>query len=207
MVSVAHPAGVEELEVVEVAYLPLATGGGRAAARPVDAGTSGRFNSGHAMDKDLASWSEGRGVDRLGEALREANETLVQALARARARAELAQRSGGRPRAALDALIERCPPRHCASPMARPQHAAARRRRSSAASTGSRAPRTSRRTLLEAVALLDAPHARDPRQGATGGVERIAVMAALNIANELLRERKKPSAGGRRPIDGPANAA
>jgi transcription elongation factor GreB len=31
-VSVATPAGVEELEVLEVAYLPLATGGGRAAA-------------------------------------------------------------------------------------------------------------------------------------------------------------------------------
>ena len=31
-VSVATPAGVEELEVLEVAYVPLATGGGRAAA-------------------------------------------------------------------------------------------------------------------------------------------------------------------------------
>ena len=31
-VSVATPAGIEELEVLEVAYLPLATGGGRAAA-------------------------------------------------------------------------------------------------------------------------------------------------------------------------------
>ena len=31
-VSVATPAGIEELEVLEVAYLPLATGGGRAPA-------------------------------------------------------------------------------------------------------------------------------------------------------------------------------
>ena len=31
-VSVATPAGIEELEVLEVAYLPLATGAGRAAA-------------------------------------------------------------------------------------------------------------------------------------------------------------------------------
>jgi transcription elongation factor GreB len=31
-VSVATPAGIEELEVLEVAYLPLTTGGGRAAA-------------------------------------------------------------------------------------------------------------------------------------------------------------------------------
>ena len=31
-VSVATPAGIEELEVLEVSYLPLATGGGRAAA-------------------------------------------------------------------------------------------------------------------------------------------------------------------------------
>ena len=34
---------------------------------------------------------------------------------------------------------------------------------------------------------------REIREGGkTGGVDRIAVMAALNIANELLRERKTP---------------
>ena len=40
-------------------------------------------------------------------------------------------------------------------------------------------------------------------KGRTGGVDRIAVMAALNIANELLRERKKPSRAAGRAIDAP----
>jgi len=50
-----------------------------------------------------------------------------------------------------------------------------------------------RAELLDAVAFLD-KRMREIREGGkTAGVDRIAVMAALNIANELLRERKTPS--------------
>ncbi|MDH5286137.1 MAG: cell division protein ZapA [Betaproteobacteria bacterium] len=48
--------------------------------------------------------------------------------------------------------------------------------------------------LLEAVAFLDSRMREIRDGGKSGGVERIAVMAALNIAHELLRERKKPAA-------------
>ncbi len=55
-----------------------------------------------------------------------------------------------------------------------------------------------RADLLEAVALLDARMREIRDSGKTGGIDRIAVMAALNIANDLLRERKiaagRPSA-------------
>jgi cell division protein ZapA len=57
--------------------------------------------------------------------------------------------------------------------------------------------------LLEAVALLDARMREIRDKGRTGGVDRIAVMAALNIANELLRERKKPSRATGGTIDAP----
>ena len=47
-----------------------------------------------------------------------------------------------------------------------------------------------RADLLDAVAFLD-KRMREIREGGkTAAVDRIAVMAALNIANELLRERK-----------------
>ncbi len=49
-----------------------------------------------------------------------------------------------------------------------------------------------RAELLDAVAFLD-QRMREIREGGKiAGVDRIAVMAALNIANELLRERKRP---------------
>jgi cell division protein ZapA len=54
-----------------------------------------------------------------------------------------------------------------------------------------------RAELMEAVGLLDARMREIRDAGKTGGVDRIAVMAALNIANELLRERK--SASSRKP--------
>jgi cell division protein ZapA len=57
--------------------------------------------------------------------------------------------------------------------------------------------------LFEAVALLDARMREIRDKGRTGGVDRIAVMAALNIANELLRERKKPARTVGAAIDGP----
>ena len=51
-----------------------------------------------------------------------------------------------------------------------------------------------REELTEAVALLDR-RMRDIRDnGKVSGAERIAVMAALNIAHEWLRERRMPSA-------------
>jgi cell division protein ZapA len=50
-----------------------------------------------------------------------------------------------------------------------------------------------RADLLDAVAFLDQRMREIRETGKTAGVDRIAVMAALNIANELLRERKTPS--------------
>lgn len=47
-----------------------------------------------------------------------------------------------------------------------------------------------RADLLDAVAFVDR-QMREIRDGSkTAGVDRVAVMAALNIANDLLRERK-----------------
>jgi len=57
--------------------------------------------------------------------------------------------------------------------------------------------------LVEAVALLDTRMREIRDKGRTAGVDRIAVMAALNIANELLRERKKPARASGGPIDAP----
>jgi len=53
-----------------------------------------------------------------------------------------------------------------------------------------------RAELKEAVAYLDR-QMRDIRdRGKVTGVDRIAVMAALNITHELLRERRTPRVGG-----------
>lgn len=49
-----------------------------------------------------------------------------------------------------------------------------------------------RAELMDAVAHLDAQMREIRGGGKTAGVDRIAVMAALNITNELLRERKAP---------------
>jgi cell division protein ZapA len=49
-----------------------------------------------------------------------------------------------------------------------------------------------RAELMEAVAYLDAQMREIRGGGKIAGVDRIAVMAALNIANELLRARKAP---------------
>lgn len=43
--------------------------------------------------------------------------------------------------------------------------------------------------LMQAVAYLDAKMAEAKRIGKTAGTERVAVMAALNIAHELLSTR------------------
>jgi cell division protein ZapA len=49
-----------------------------------------------------------------------------------------------------------------------------------------------RAELMDAVAYLDAQMREIRGGGKIAGVDRIAVMAALNIANELLRARKAP---------------
>lgn len=49
-----------------------------------------------------------------------------------------------------------------------------------------------RADLLDAVAFLDVRMREIRGAGKTAGVDRIAVMAALNLANDLLRERKAP---------------
>ena len=63
-----------------------------------------------------------------------------------------------------------------------------------------------RADLLDAVAFLDQRMQEIRDGGKITGADRIAVMAALNLANELLRERKAsaragagcPRCGGRR---------
>lgn len=57
--------------------------------------------------------------------------------------------------------------------------------------------------LLEAVAFLDARMREIRDSGKVSGVDRIAVMAALNMANDLLRERKEGATVHAAPIDGP----
>ena len=51
-----------------------------------------------------------------------------------------------------------------------------------------------RADLMDAVAFLDQRMREIRGTGKTAGVDRIAVMAALNIANELLHERKTRTA-------------
>jgi len=51
-----------------------------------------------------------------------------------------------------------------------------------------------RAELMEAVALLDTRMREIRDGGKIAAVDRIAVMAALNLANELLRERRAPPA-------------
>ena len=56
-----------------------------------------------------------------------------------------------------------------------------------------------RADLTEAVAYLDRQMREIRDRGKVTGVDRIAVMAALNIAHDLLRERKAGS-GTPRPV-------
>lgn len=58
-----------------------------------------------------------------------------------------------------------------------------------------------RTALLEAVAYLDARMREIRDTGKVAGVDRIAVMAALNIAHELLRARREPSRAASGPVD------
>jgi cell division protein ZapA len=58
-----------------------------------------------------------------------------------------------------------------------------------------------RAELTDAVALLDRRMREIRETGKIAGAERIAVMAALNLAHDLLRERKAPLAAGSAPPD------
>ena len=53
-----------------------------------------------------------------------------------------------------------------------------------------------RGALMEAVALLDRRMREIRDAGKVSGTDRIAVMAALNIAHDLLRERRASTAAG-----------
>jgi len=58
--------------------------------------------------------------------------------------------------------------------------------------------------LMQAVALLDERMREIRDAGKVAAVDRIAVMAALNLANEVLRARAAPKApAGAAPIDDP----
>jgi cell division protein ZapA len=59
--------------------------------------------------------------------------------------------------------------------------------------------------LTDAVALLDRRMREIREGGKIAGVERIAVMAALNLAHDLLRERRDARAGA--PVSAPSTAA
>jgi len=58
--------------------------------------------------------------------------------------------------------------------------------------------------LNEAVVYLDKQMREIRDRGKVTGIDRIAVMAALNIANDLLRERRAPRAGSAGAVDGEA---
>ena len=63
-----------------------------------------------------------------------------------------------------------------------------------------------RDALMQAVAHLDARMREIRDAGKVTGVDRIAVMAALNIANDLLRERAEP-ATRKRGLNGQGSGA
>lgn len=64
-----------------------------------------------------------------------------------------------------------------------------------------------RAELTDAVALLDRRMREIRETGKIAGAERIAVMAALNLAHDLLRERKMPRAAASAPPVSVTNAA
>ena len=59
-----------------------------------------------------------------------------------------------------------------------------------------------REALMQAVAHLDARMREIRDGGKVTGIDRIAVMAALNIANDLRRERREPAARRSSPGNG-----
>jgi cell division protein ZapA len=64
-----------------------------------------------------------------------------------------------------------------------------------------------RAELAEAVAYLDGQMREIRNTGKVTGADRIAVMAALNIAHELLRERRQaPAAASKRKIQAMGSA-
>ena len=63
-----------------------------------------------------------------------------------------------------------------------------------------------REALMRSVAHLDTRMREIRDSGKVSGIDRIAVMAALNIANDLLRERKEPTPRRNSPNSGRAVA-
>ncbi len=61
-----------------------------------------------------------------------------------------------------------------------------------------------REALLQAVAHLDSRMREIRDAGKVTAIDRIAVMAALNIANDLLRERREPAGRRSSPSNGSA---
>jgi len=57
-----------------------------------------------------------------------------------------------------------------------------------------------RAELTDAVSLLDRRMREIRETGKIAGAERIAVMAALNLAHDLLRERKVPRGAATAPV-------
>jgi len=55
--------------------------------------------------------------------------------------------------------------------------------------------------LLEAVALVDARMTRLKTGGGAKGVERVAVMAAISLASDLLAAQRKQQEEGAIPVD------
>lgn len=64
-----------------------------------------------------------------------------------------------------------------------------------------------RAELLQAVTFLDGRMREIRDQGKVSGPDRIAVMAALNIAHDLLREKSRHARGGAPREDAQAGAA
>jgi|APFre7841882630_1041343.scaffolds.fasta_scaffold58133_2 cell division protein ZapA (FtsZ GTPase activity inhibitor) len=63
-----------------------------------------------------------------------------------------------------------------------------------------------RAELTDAVALLDRRMREIRESGKIAGAERIAVMAALNLAHDLLRERKLPRGAASAPAPAAASS-
>jgi cell division protein ZapA (FtsZ GTPase activity inhibitor) len=63
-----------------------------------------------------------------------------------------------------------------------------------------------RAELTDAVALLDRRMREIRESGKIAGAERIAVMAALNLAHDLLRERKLPRGAASAPVPAAASS-
>ena len=154
-----------------------------------------------AIDSELAALERKQAsLIAHARALRAANEALRRDLAAANARNQALSARVAEARERLDALLV-APARGRRMRRRRDEHApraVSERSRStcrcSAAISRSRARKPSAAELADAVAFLDRRMREIRESGKIAGAERIAVMAALNLAHDLLRERKRPRA-------------